>query len=222
MGMSCRKAVFFNGGYFHVFNRGVDKRIVFNEVEDLSFFLNRLTDLNSTDVAVALCSKRQRLKGGITIGGGDQLVDIVAYCLLPNHFHLLLKQNTDDGISKFMQRIGTSYVKFFNKKYQRSGSLFQGKFKATDLSGDYALAKVASYINLNDKHHQIDPAKNLIHSSLNEYIGQVEHPICNAEEINNVIAEVGSVEQYKEMAKNASIVFAKTKSVSLIDKDFEF
>ncbi len=221
--MSVRKITFVNDGYYHVFNRGVDKRVVFTDRDELNFFLNRLSDLNSVDTSNALKSKRYRLKGELALADTEKLVSIVAYCVLPNHFHLLLKQKTDDGISKFMQRLGTSYVHFFNKKHQRLGSLFQGKFKATALNGDYALAKVASYVNLNFKHHRIDPKKNIVKSSMAEYIAlNVENPICDSQEISNIIDEVGGVSQYKEMAKSASIVFASNKSTSLSEKDFEF
>ena len=122
-----------------------------------------------------------------------------------------------------MQRLGTSYVKFFNKKHQRSGALFEGKFKATSLAGDYALPKVASYINLNYMHHRIDPEKNWVESSMAEYIRHdVPNPICDLAEVNDIISEVGGIEQYKKMAREASIAFASNKQVSLSEEDFEF
>ncbi len=221
--MSIRKLTFINDDYYHVFNRGVDKRVVFTDLEELTFFLHRLSDLNSVDTSPSLKNNRRRQKDSVIAVKADNLVKIVAYCLLPNHFHLLLKQNVDDGVSKFMQRLGTSYVKFFNKKHERSGSLFQGKFKATRLTGDYALPKVASYINLNYKHHQINPKKNLVKSSMVEYVNSnFENPICDLVEVNNIITEVGSVEQYKTMAKEASIAFANNKHVTLSEKEFEF
>ena len=148
---------------------------------------------------------------------------IVAYSLLPNHYHLLVKQFVDNGISQFMQRLGTSYTKFFNEQEKRSGALFQGKFKATHLSGDFALPTVSAYINLNHKHHGIDPSKQLVKSSIFEYFGQElgEH-ICDATEVCKIIQESGGLEAYKQYIKQASIAFAENKNVLLDGDSFEF
>jgi len=220
--MSIRKLTFTNDQYYHVFNRGVDKRTIFTDQDELNFFLHRLSDLNSVDTSPSLKNNRRRQKVASGLPVSDDLVKIVAYCLLPNHYHLLLKQNIDDGISRFMQRLGTSYVKFFNKKQQRSGSLFQGKFKATLLNGNYALPTVASYINLNYKHHQINPSNNLVGSSMNEYLAQPDATLCDPEEVSAIIKEVGGLEAFKQFAQNASITFASNKKVILTAKDFEF
>jgi len=108
------------------------------------------------------------------------LVVVVAYALLPNHFHLLLKQNADKGIAKFMQKLGTSYTMFFNKQEGRSGALFQGKFKSNHLDGDFALPTLSAYVNLNHKHHKIDANNNLVKSSLSEYLGtDFSNGICD-------------------------------------------
>ena len=150
--MSIRNIEFVNGEYYHVFNRGVDKRNIFSNKAQQYFFFNRMQVLNTTDSSKFFNNQRNKHKAQKIYGKGEQLVSIVAYCLLPNHFHLLLKQEVDDGISKFMQRLGTSYTKFFNQEESRTGSLFQGKYKATHLSGEYALPTVSAYVNLNHKH----------------------------------------------------------------------
>ena len=142
--MGIRSITFANGEYYHVFNRGVDKRIIYNTKEQQYFFFKRLQLLNTTDNRKYIANKRSRYKDKLIVADGDKLVSIVAYCLLPNHFHLLLKQKVDNGISQFMQRLGTSYTKFFNRQEDRSGSLFQGKFKATHLSGDFALPTLSA------------------------------------------------------------------------------
>ncbi len=147
----------------------------------------------------------------------------MAYSLLPNHFHLLLKQCVDDGISKFMQRLGTSYTMFFNDQEKRTGALFQGKFKATHLDGDFALPTVSAYVNLNHKHHQIDPQKNLVKSSVFEYFDQeLGDCICDKNEMDKIIQEAGGLSAYKEYLKQASIAFADNKNVLLNEGDFEF
>lgn len=221
--MSIRKIPFVNGEYYHVFNRGTDKRIVFENKDQQYFFFRRLSSLNSTDNSKATSDKRNKNKGRIITGNGEKLVSIVAYSLLPNHYHLLLKQHVDDGISQFMQRLGTSYTKFFNDQEKRSGALFQGKFKANHLSGDFALPTVSAYVNLNHKHHQIDPTKNLVKSSIFEYFGEeLGEYVCDKNEVEKIIQEAGGLDAYKKYLKQASIAFADNKNVLLNENDFEF
>ena len=221
--MGIRNIEFSNGDYYHVFNRGVDKRIIFNTKEQQEFFFNRMKLLNTTDSRKYIANKRSRYKDKAIIASGDQLVSIVAYCLLPNHYHLLLRQEIDNGISQFMQRLGTSYTMYFNQQEKRSGSLFQGKFKAKHLSGDFALPVVSAYVNLNYKHHKINPNLHLVKSSINEYIQPaLGKNICNEEIIQSIIAETGSLADYKMFIKKASLSFADNKNNPLTINDFEF
>ena len=219
--MGIRNITFTNGEYYHVFNRGVDKRIIYNTKEQQYFFFNRLKLLNTIDSRKYIANKRSRYKDKIITGNGEELISIVAYCLLPNHFHLLLKQKVDNGISQFMQRLGTSYTKFFNQQEDRSGSLFQGKFKATHLSDNFSLPILSAYVNLNYKHHQIDPSKNIVKSSLFEYVDEeLGDGICDQTEIDNIINEIGSINDYKQFIKQASITFTENKGKSLSISDF--
>jgi REP element-mobilizing transposase RayT len=224
--MSIRTIQFTNDEYYHVFNRGVDKRIIFNTQEQQAYFLSRLQLLNSTDSRKYITNKRSRFKNKDILGEGEDLVSIVAYCLLPNHFHLLLKQNVDNGISQFMQRLGTAYTMFFNQQENRSGGLFQGKFKAAHLSGEFALPVLSAYINLNYAHHKIDTNVNLVRSSLYDYITDAgkacTNGICNQDEISNIISETGGLSEYKVFIKNASKTFADNKGNSVSLDDFEY
>lgn len=227
--MGIRKIPFVNDEYYHVFNRGVDKRIIFNNKDQQYFFFRRLNDLNSIDSSITAKTNRNKvqIRALPVLNTGkdriEKLVRIVAYCLLPNHFHLLLKQVTDNGVSQFMQRLGTSYTVFFNKQEKRTGSLFQGKFKATHLDGDFALPTLSAYVNLNYKHHKIDPKKNLIKTSLFEYFGtNVDKGICSQTEIDNIILESGGLNEYKKYIKQASSAFANNKNITLSSEDFEF
>jgi len=224
--MSIRTIQFTNNEYYHVFNRGVDKRIIFNTQEQQAYFMSRLQLLNSTDSRKYITNKRSRFKNKDILGEGEDLVSIVAYCLLPNHYHLLLKQNVDNGISQFMQRLGTAYTMFFNQQENRSGGLFQGKFKATHLSGEFALPILSAYINLNYAHHKIDTNVNLVRSSLYDYITDAgkacTNGICNQDEISNIISETGGLSEYKVFIKNASKTFADNKGNSVSLDDFEY
>jgi len=221
--MAIRNITFTNGEYYHVFNRGVDKRDIFNTKAQQYFFFRRLFLLNSTNTSKLIANQRSKRKDKEIIANGERLVSIVAYCLLPNHFHLLLRQNVDNGISQFMQRLGTSYTKFFNQEENRSGSLFQGKFKAMHLSGDFVLPALSAYVNLNFKHHKIDPKNQLVKTSLFEYFDEeLGDRICSQTEIKSIIVVSGGLIEYKKMIKNASISFADNKNIFLSSSDFEF
>ncbi len=223
--MAKRNIEFEVGKYYHVFNRGVDKRNIFLDKGDLFYFFD----------AIILSQKEETLKNITKLEGRkkakeifkrlkkDDLVTIVAYCLLPNHFHFILKEKKEGGISKFMSKLGTSYVKFFNSEYERSGALFQGRYKAKEIEN---LEVVTAYVNLNYKHHKLDLKKDLVKTSLFEYIDKEKgERICDEKEIKKVLAEAGGLGKYKEYIKNHSIYFAENKGLKLnensFDKDFE-
>jgi putative transposase len=101
---------------------------------------------SSEDFKIDNLNKKESL---LNAKRGNQLVHIGAYCLMPNHFHLLLTDTGEGNISKFMKKLLTAYVMYFNKKYQRTGALFEGKFKAEHANTDKYLKYVFSYIHLN-------------------------------------------------------------------------
>ncbi len=217
--MSIRKIPLVNGEYYHVFNRGVDKREIFKTQNDLQYFFKRLIDLNNDGATFTLNNKRSKSSGDITINSDSHnLVSIVAYCLLPNHFHLVLKQESDNGISKFMQKLGTSYTMYFNKKYKRSGSLFQGKFKSKLIEGEFGLPVLSVYVNLNYIYHRINPKTSLVKSSVFEYLGkELGDSICNQDEVGLIIKEIGTLEAYQDFSRNTSKAFGENKGLIVND-----
>lgn len=221
--MSIRKINFVEGEYYHVFNRGTDKRTIFESQNDLQYFFQRLIDLNMIATDLKFNSKRYRKSGEVVIDKKyKNLVSIIAYCLLPNHFHLVLKQESENGISKFMQKLGTSYTMYFNQKYKRSGSLFQGKFKANMIDGEFGLPVLSVYVNLNYIHHRLDPKNSLVKSSIFEYTNkELGLSICNQNEINSIIKEIGSQKDYMIFAKNTSKVFGENKGLVIKDIDLD-
>lgn len=172
MVMAIRKVQFATGEYYHIFNRGVDKRDVFLDEENFGRFFESMRDFNALEPIGSLHEHRFR-KAGLEkeFGPPEPLVHIICYCLNPNHYHFLLEQVADRGVERFMQRIGTGYTKYFNAKYQRSGSLFQGKFKAAHIDSNEYLLHVSAYINLNDKVHKLGSKASK--SSWGEYLGQI-------------------------------------------------
>lgn len=93
----------------------------------------------------------RRGKASTVIGGdrGSSIVDIASYCLMPNHVHLMIREIDYGGISTFMQRLGTAYAMYFNKKYARTGALFEGKFKAKHVDSDAYFRRLFNYIHAN-------------------------------------------------------------------------
>lgn len=151
--------------YYHCYNRGTDKRKIFLTNQDYDYFVKSLKAYNST---IALGKLRLHDKNKTE----DEVVDLLTYCLLPNHFHLVLKQKVEHGISKFMQRVGIGYSMYFNEKNKRSGNLFQGTFKSAHIETDQDLRQVISYVYLNNQVHNItDP--NQFRSYLNTPFLQV-------------------------------------------------
>lgn len=137
--------------FYHVYNRGTDKRIIFIDSNDHNRFILLLHLCNSrqkVDIS-NLIREGRTFTDLINIDPGERLVDVGAYCLMPNHFHLLLKEKNPDGISLFMKKLLTAYSMYFNKKHDRSGSLFEGKFKAKHADTDEYLKYLFAYIHLN-------------------------------------------------------------------------
>jgi putative transposase len=137
-----------------------------------------------------------------------KLVEIICYCANPNHYHFVVKQLAERGIEKFMHRLGCGYTNYFNKKYHRSGVLFQGAFKAIHITSDPYLLHVSAYVNLNNKVHKI--TKGFWHSSWSEYIGSKKDGLCEKELILNQFKDSLS---YKEFAENALQAILERKQI---------
>ena len=146
---------FSEGEYYHVFNRGVEKRIIFNDDIDHRRFQTLLFLCNVAN-PVHYTLIRDLVGHGTAMykfNRGTPLVHIGAYCLLRNHFHILLKEYRAKGISQFMQKLSTAYTMYFNIRSERKGVLFQGKFRAKHASHDDYLKYLYSYIHLNPAQH---------------------------------------------------------------------
>ena len=145
-----RKEKFEQGEFYHIYNRGVEKRTVFQNTSDYKRFmaLLYLTNSNKT-VEFRNNSSKNSLDKIFKQDRGKQLVAIGAYCLMPNHFHLLITPLVDGGISKFMLKLQTGYSMYFNKKNERVGALFQGVFQSQHINKDKYLRYIYAYIHLN-------------------------------------------------------------------------
>ena len=149
-----------NGGIYHICNKGVDGRAIYIENKDYIRFIHDLFEFNDTLPANNNgynFSKGNSKNNNLSIAKRKRklLVEILAFCLMPNHFHLLIKQVLDNGISKFMQKLGTGYTHYFNKKHSRKGVLFQGR----------------PHINAVDKEEYFEYVPHYIHSNPLDLIG---------------------------------------------------
>ncbi len=144
-----RKFSFAPGEYYHIYNRGTEKRKIFLDWRDHWRFLTLLYVANSQSVIHLSDHEEKEPMSLFDLPKKGILVDIGAYCLMPNHFHLLLKELGDGNISRFMLKLQTGYPMYFNKKYQRTGSLFEGPFRAKHIVDDNHLKYLFAYIHLN-------------------------------------------------------------------------
>ena len=204
-----RKIPFENGEFYHVYNRGVDKRIVFSDEDDLNRFMQSMEEFNVIDPIGSIYQNSFiKNKSDSTDQLGHpmsklKLVNFICYCLNPNHYHFILEQVSDKGIEKFMQRLGNGYTKYFNNKNKRSGVLFQGKFKAVHIDSNEYLLHASAYVNLNDRVHQLGGKDSKLvksRSSWGEYTGKSKGDFCNKDII---LEQYKSVREYQKFAESS-------------------
>lgn len=143
--MPYRRTKFYQNGFYHIYNRGVEKRDIFLDQSDYASFIAILK--------AYLLPPQETFKQGRTLRiRNHQLheeIKLITYCLMPNHFHLLIQQKLDSSITNFMRRVLTAYSMYFNDKYGRVGSLFQGRFKAKEVEQDEYVLHLSRYIHRN-------------------------------------------------------------------------
>ena len=134
-------------GYYHVYNRGVEKRLIFQDREDYTKFLYLLKIYLSPPED--LMKEFPLLRIYIVQNNLSSEIELLCFCLMPNHFHFLLHQKSKGAMTKLMRRITTAYSMYFNKRHERIGPLFQSRFKASLVEGDEYLLHLSRYIHLN-------------------------------------------------------------------------
>lgn len=135
------------GGYYHLFNRGTNRQSIFIDEQDyrtFEYYLQvYLAPLKKT------LAKYPRLSRRLKKGNLSEDVELLSYCLMPNHFHLLVQLHWMTGASSLMKRVANAYTRYFNRKYDRVGPLFQGAYKAVELEGRHQAMQVSRYIHRN-------------------------------------------------------------------------
>ncbi len=227
-----RNIKFTNGEFYHIYNRGNNKRPIFINPFYLKRFLQSMIEFNVEGPIGSIYAnsfkKDPQLSGSATKLAGrsmaksGRIVDLVCYCLNFNHFHFLIRQVKKDGITKFMHKLGTGYTQYFNEKNKSSGGLFQGKFKAIHIDSNDYLLHLSAYINLNNKTHQLSGSATKLHkSSWDEYVGNepAADQLCRKEiilsqfknrlEYENFASEtLANIRERKDMDKSLELLLS--------------
>lgn len=140
-----------NSGIYHIFNRGTEKRRIFMDENDYFKFIHDLFEFNDENNVLNLnrIDVRRQSESVEMRRPRKLLVNILAFCLMPNHYHLILKSCIKDGIPLFIKKLNGGYAKYFNAKYERTGRLFQGKYKSKELNEDLYLTYLPHYVHAN-------------------------------------------------------------------------
>ncbi len=179
--MPSRIFPFVNGHFYHIYNRGVEKRRIFEKSWDHSRLIKTMQYYQLLGPKPRL--SKFLLGSIIKPDTTKKIVDIICYCLMPNHFHFLIKQLKDGGITEFISKLSNSYTKYYNVKYNRVGPLLQGEFKAVLIESDEQLIHVSRYIHLNPiASFLVKNLRDWRWSSYPEYIG-LKDGLCAKEDI---------------------------------------
>lgn len=178
--MQKRKEPLENGFYYHIYSRSIAGYNIFNDTADFDRFyhLLKLYRYSNFDYKYSrFIDLNVSLQASIILSleaDSELLVDIVSFCLMPTHLHLLLKQNQDNGISKFMARVLNGYSRYFNTKHKRSGPLWSGRFKSVLVRDDDQLLHLTRYIHLNPTSAGlVNRLKEWRYSSYGEYVNEI-------------------------------------------------
>ncbi len=197
--MPIRKIKPYTNGIFHIFNKSINHELLFPQSKDYQRFLNGVRYYQQTNQPVKLsrylyfCKKnRQPMKLD-----GELLVTIYAYCLMPTHFHFLLKQEKLGGINEFMHKLQSSYTQYLNSVYNRSGHLFQGRYGLVEINSDEALIHVSRYIHLNPSTAGIIEPNHLKEYRYSSYY-EIVHPHIRSKIADTTIIIKNDVESYKQ------------------------
>ena len=199
-----RKTIFATGEIYHVFNLGVERRDIFTDireykraVETIRFYLHSNLPIRYSQFINLPLNLKEEFSEKLK--QLEREVSIIAYCLMPNHFHLILKQLREKGLTRFLSNITNSYTRYFNAKHKRIGHLFRGPFKAVHIETDQQLFHLTRYLHLNPVASflvNINKLKGYIWSSFPEYLDLVKDPICNTSLTDSVFRKREDYEKF--------------------------
>lgn len=179
------RKIYLENGYYHLYNRGVEKRDIFLDRQDYTVFLSYLAEYLLPKDIEGLQQQLQdpslyerekdKIRNKLRLNNFSENLSMVAYCLMPNHFHFFMKQTTPNAIDSFMNSLGTRYTMYFNRKYDRVGSLYQGVYKAAILKSELHFLHLSRYIH--KQAYKTQPC------SYDDYLGKKKTPWVKPEDI---------------------------------------
>ena len=193
--MPRRKVSFFQGGCYHIYNRGAGRQAIFQEDENYRFWLRRLKQY-----------------------AAELDVSVIAYCLMPNHYHLLLRQNGESSAGRLAQQTCNSYSKAFNKRYDRTGTLFEGPYKAIHVDRDGYLLDLCRYIHANPVNHGLATSvEDWPYSNYLEWIGTRPGSLVDREPVREWFPEDGDYARFVQDYVNGRAALAEDVATSLME-----
>lgn len=216
---------YIENSYYHIYNRGVEKRIIFLDQQDVAVFLSYLKEyllpkyndkLSQilTNPAATPQEKDQALRA-LRLNNFSNEITLLAYCLMPNHFHFLIRQKNPGSIDGFMNSLCTRYTMYFNKKYKRVGALYQGVYKAVLIVTDEQLLHLSRYIHQqainSNLEQEIQPC------SYGEYLKRRETDWIKPEEILNYFSQTNPSLSYQSFIKEVDDLSSISKLI--LDND---
>ena len=204
-----RKVLFAIGEYYHIFNRSIAGYKIYNESTNYMRFIKLLNYYRFVDNVLSYSRYLTTARATISKGfGGETLVDIIAYCVMPTHFHLLIRQNTENGIAEYLSKIENSYSKYFNTIYKRKGPLWESRFQSVHIDTNEQLLHLTRYIHLNPSSAGlVKRPEQWKFSSYSEYIGNKNTSICTFKDLIELTPK-----QYKKFV-NDRIAYQKELSI---------
>lgn len=196
---------FVSGSFYHIYNRGVEKRKTYMDKWDHLRFLETLDFYRKLPVPMKLSDFRRGVIKLKKIENQIELVRIYCYCLMPNHFHLLVQQISDGGISEFLRRVADSYTRYFNTKHDRVGSLFQGRFKAKLIETEEYLLHLSRYIHRNSFPLPMWERRVYPYSSYSYYLSGEQHPFCDTNFISSYFSKTNPRLTYQSFVEETEI-----------------
>lgn len=187
---------FYKDGLYHVYNRGSEKKDIFSDLKEYEHFLKTITYYQQAHINMRLSLKEFEIKERKP----PLLFEIICYCLMPNHFHLVLKDLIGNGISKGISNLQNSYTRYYNVKHNRIGALFQGAFKSIEVKADEQLLQVCRYVMLNPVTSKlVDRPEDYQWSSYREYINKSDSKLCTQDIISS---QFDTIESFREFHRD--------------------
>lgn len=215
-----------SNSYYHIYNRGVEKRIIFVDQQDYAVFLSYLKEYllprNDKELHDKLsdptisATKRDKILKMLRLNNFNNEISLLAYCLMPNHFHFLVRQKSLESIDKFMNSLGTRYTMYFNRKYKRVGSLYQGVYKAVLISTDQQLLHLSRYIHKQALASQ-GQALEAQPCSYFEYVGRRKSEWIQPENILSFFSELNPDLSYEAFVNQKEEVGVLIQQITLDD-----